>query len=57
MTTTMVNQIQIEEQLKEAGIRGQVKTMVVAPPLLRTGLTRSAQTSMGGKVPQMSSAR
>ncbi len=28
MTTTMVNQIQIEEQLKEAGVRDQVKTMV-----------------------------
>jgi len=33
MTTTMVNQIQIEEQLKEAGIRGQVKTMVGGAPV------------------------
>jgi trimethylamine corrinoid protein len=33
MTTTMVNQIQIEEQLKEAGIRGQIKTMVGGAPV------------------------
>ncbi len=32
MTTTMVNQIQIEEQLKEAGVRDQVKTMVGGAP-------------------------
>jgi len=32
MTTTMVNQIQIEEQLKEAGLRGTVKTMVGGAP-------------------------
>ena len=32
MTTTMVNQIQIEEQLKEAGVRGNVKTMVGGAP-------------------------
>jgi trimethylamine corrinoid protein len=33
MTTTMVNQIQIEEQLKEAGIRDRVKTMVGGAPV------------------------
>lgn len=33
MTTTMVNQMQIEEQLKEAGIRNQVKTMVGGAPV------------------------
>jgi trimethylamine corrinoid protein len=33
MTTTMVNQIQIEEQLKEAGIRDSVKTMVGGAPV------------------------
>ncbi|MDY9927540.1 B12-binding domain-containing protein [Methanosarcina sp.] len=33
MTTTMVNQIQIEEQLKEAGMRDQVKTMVGGAPV------------------------
>ncbi len=33
MTTTMVNQIQIEEQLKEAGIRGHVSTMVGGAPV------------------------
>ncbi|AKB26020.1 Trimethylamine methyltransferase corrinoid protein [Methanosarcina sp. MTP4] len=33
MTTTMVNQIQIEEQLKEAGIRDQVRTMVGGAPV------------------------
>jgi len=32
MTTTMINQIQIEEQLKEAGVREQVKTMVGGAP-------------------------
>ncbi|WNY29120.1 Methionine synthase [Methanimicrococcus stummii] len=32
MTTTMVNQIQIEEQLKEAGVRDSVKTMVGGAP-------------------------
>ncbi|HII00816.1 TPA: dimethylamine corrinoid protein 3 [Methanosarcinaceae archaeon] len=33
MTTTMVTQIQIEEQLKEAGIRDQIKTMVGGAPV------------------------
>jgi len=33
MTTTMVHQIQIEEQLKEAGIRDTVKTMVGGAPV------------------------
>jgi trimethylamine corrinoid protein len=33
MTTTMVNQIQIEEKLKEAGIRDSVKTMVGGAPV------------------------
>lgn len=33
MTTTMVHQIKIEEQLKEAGIRGSVKTMVGGAPV------------------------
>lgn len=33
MTTTMVHQIQIEEQLKEAGIRDSVKTMVGGAPV------------------------
>jgi len=33
MTTTMVNQIQIEEQLKEAGIRDKLKTMVGGAPV------------------------
>jgi len=33
MTTTMVNQIQIEEQLKAAGVRGSVKTMVGGAPV------------------------
>ncbi|MDR0767085.1 MAG: B12-binding domain-containing protein [Methanosarcinales archaeon] len=32
MTTTMVNQIQIEEQLKAAGLRGTVKTMIGGAP-------------------------
>lgn len=32
MTTTMINQIQIEEQLKEAGLRDSVKTMVGGAP-------------------------
>lgn len=33
MTTTMVHQIKIEEQLKEAGIRGSIKTMVGGAPV------------------------
>ena len=33
MTTTMVSQIQIEEQLKEAGLRESVKTMVGGAPV------------------------
>ncbi|WP_406655947.1 B12-binding domain-containing protein [Methanolobus sp. ZRKC2] len=33
MTTTMVSQIQIEEQLKEAGVRDSVKTMVGGAPV------------------------
>jgi trimethylamine corrinoid protein len=33
MTTTMVNQIQVEEQLKEAGLRAGVKTMVGGAPV------------------------
>jgi trimethylamine corrinoid protein len=33
MTTTMVNQIQVEEQLKEAGMRAGVKTMVGGAPV------------------------
>ena len=33
MTTTMVSQIQIEEQLKEAGIRDSLKTMVGGAPV------------------------
>ena len=33
MTTTMVNQIRIEEQLKETGVRDQVKTMVGGAPV------------------------
>ncbi|MBZ3936370.1 cobalamin B12-binding domain-containing protein [Methanimicrococcus blatticola] len=32
MTTTMVTQIQVEEQLKEAGVRDTVKTMVGGAP-------------------------
>ncbi|NLI73062.1 MAG: dimethylamine corrinoid protein 3 [Bacteroidales bacterium] len=32
MTTTMINQIQLEELLKEAGLRDQVKTMVGGAP-------------------------
>lgn len=32
MTTTMVNQIQVEELLKEAGLRDSVKTMVGGAP-------------------------
>jgi trimethylamine corrinoid protein len=35
MTTTMINQIQIEEQLKAAGIRGQLKTMVGGAPVTK----------------------
>jgi trimethylamine corrinoid protein len=33
MTTTMVSQIQIEEQLAEAGVRNDVKTMVGGAPV------------------------
>ncbi|MCQ1536666.1 dimethylamine corrinoid protein 3 [Methanosarcina sp. KYL-1] len=33
MTSTMVSQIQVEEQLKEAGLRDQVKTMVGGAPV------------------------
>lgn len=33
MTTTMVNQIQIEEQLKESGIRADLKTMIGGAPV------------------------
>lgn len=33
MTTTMVNQVQIEEQLKEAGIRAGLKTMIGGAPV------------------------
>lgn len=33
MTTTMVNQIQVEEQLKESGLRAGVKTMVGGAPV------------------------
>ncbi len=33
MTTTMVNQIRIEEQLKEAGIRADLKTMIGGAPV------------------------
>lgn len=33
MTTTMVNQMQVEEQLKEAGLRASVKTMVGGAPV------------------------
>ena len=33
MTTTMVSQIQIEEQLKEAGLRDSLKTMVGGAPV------------------------
>ncbi|MCQ1534402.1 dimethylamine corrinoid protein 3 [Methanosarcina sp. KYL-1] len=36
MTTTMVNQIKLEEALNEAGIRGQVKTMVGGAPVTQT---------------------
>lgn len=35
MTTTMVSQIQVEEQLKEAGLREKVKTMVGGAPVSR----------------------
>ncbi|QLC48930.1 cobalamin B12-binding domain-containing protein [Methanolobus zinderi] len=35
MTTTMVNQMQIEEQLKEAGIRDSLKTMVGGAPVTK----------------------
>lgn len=33
MTTTMVNQIHIEEQLKESGIRADLKTMIGGAPV------------------------
>lgn len=33
MTTTMVNQIQVEEQLKESGLRSGIKTMVGGAPV------------------------
>jgi trimethylamine corrinoid protein len=33
MTTTMVSQIQIEEQLKEAGLRDKIKTMIGGAPV------------------------
>ncbi|WP_440953766.1 methyltransferase cognate corrinoid protein [Methanococcoides sp. FTZ1] len=33
MTTTMISQMQIEEQLKEAGLRDSVKTMVGGAPV------------------------
>ncbi|OPY21125.1 MAG: Trimethylamine corrinoid protein [Methanomethylovorans sp. PtaU1.Bin093] len=33
MTTTMVNQMHVEEQLKEAGVRAGVKTMVGGAPV------------------------
>lgn len=36
MTTTMVCQVQLEEQLKKAGIRDQVKTMVGGAPCTQT---------------------
>lgn len=40
MTTTMVNQIQIEEQLKESGIRDSVKTMVGGAPVTQDWATK-----------------
>jgi trimethylamine corrinoid protein len=40
MTTTMVNQIQIEEQLKEAGVRDSVKTMVGGAPVTQDWATK-----------------
>ncbi|WP_340820041.1 B12-binding domain-containing protein [Methanolobus sp. WCC4] len=40
MTTTMVNQIQIEEQLKEAGIRDSLKTMVGGAPVTQDWATK-----------------
>lgn len=40
MTTTMVNQIQVEEQLKEAGVRDQVKTMVGGAPCTQDWATK-----------------
>ncbi|WP_292465780.1 methyltransferase cognate corrinoid protein [Methanolobus sp.] len=40
MTTTMVNQIQIEEQLKEAGIRSSLKTMVGGAPVTQDWATK-----------------
>ncbi|WP_406671419.1 cobalamin-dependent protein [Methanolobus sp. ZRKC4] len=35
MTTTMVAQIQLEEKLKEAGVRDSVKTMVGGAPVTK----------------------
>lgn len=40
MTTTMVNQIKIEEQLKEAGIRSSLKTMVGGAPVTQDWATK-----------------
>uniref|UniRef100_UPI00406D00E3 cobalamin-dependent protein n=1 Tax=Methanolobus sp. ZRKC5 TaxID=3136295 RepID=UPI00406D00E3 len=40
MTTTMVSQIQIEEQLKEAGIRESIKTMVGVAPVTQDWATK-----------------
>ncbi|SFM71036.1 cobalamin B12-binding domain-containing protein [Methanolobus profundi] len=40
MTTTMVSQIQIEEQLKEAGVRDSVKTMVGGAPVTQDWATK-----------------
>jgi trimethylamine corrinoid protein len=40
MTTTMVHQIQIEEQLKEAGIRDSLKTMVGGAPVTQDWATK-----------------
>ncbi len=40
MTTTMVSQIQIEEQLKEAGIRDSLKTMVGGAPVTQDWATK-----------------
>jgi trimethylamine corrinoid protein len=40
MTTTMVSQIQIEEQLKEAGVRESVKTMVGGAPVTQDWATK-----------------
>ena len=40
MTTTMVNQMQVEEQLKEAGLRANVKTMVGGAPVTQDWATK-----------------